>query len=250
MLEIKNLSAGYKSGDILSEISFTIGDGSFRAILGKNGSGKSTFAKCLAQSVRYRGKLLLDGEDIAEMTPNRRSRSIAILPQTLPIPPLTVNETIALGRSPYTGLSGRLGKRDYERIGEVSALCGVDGMSDRLIGELSGGERQRAFLAMALAQDTPYLMLDEPTTYMDIAYEAAFMKLLSDLMKTSNIRAMIVIAHDLSTVIKYVTDVTIFDGGKIAFDGKIKDCLDTESIERVFGVRRCQTNTGEIFFTA
>ena len=153
MLEIKDLSASYGKRKVLSDINAVIERGKFTAIIGRNGSGKSTFLSALASSMRYSGSILLDGKSLSDFKKRDLAKKISYLPQNLPITPFTVRETAAFGREPYTDLSGKLNDGDKMIVESALEKCGLLHLSEKRMNEISGGERQMAYLAMMIAQD-------------------------------------------------------------------------------------------------
>lgn len=238
MLRCKNVSAD----NILDNISFEVRRGTFCAILGKNGSGKTTLARCIMSERKFDGKITLGGVSLCDISPRERAKKIAYLPQSLPLPNITVRELVSLGRNPHTSLGGKLGEKDKTALEKALAATEMLEFAERMLPTLSGGEKKRAYLAMTLAQDADILLLDEPTAYMDMSAAAEFAALLSRLDKT-----LIVIMHDLSLAAKYADDVLILHGGKQVFFGSKKECLGRCEIEKAFGVRRIEKDNDIVF---
>lgn len=236
MLECQNVCVK----NIVRNISFTAKKGKTTVIIGKNGSGKTTVAKCIMGERKFDGKVLIDGN--CQMTISERSKTMAYLPQSLPSPNITVRELVTLGRTPYSSLVSRLSFADSEAIDKAISDCNLSGFENRTVSSLSGGEKQRAFLAMLLAQETEILLLDEPCAYLDMAASAEFCRLLSGLGKT-----LIVIMHDLSLAAKYADSLLILDEGKQVFFGSKKDALESSIIEKNFGVRRMGSDKDIVF---
>ena len=237
MLNCHNLSVAFGGKQVLKNANFTLAPRTFTALIGKNGSGKSTLAAAIGQQVPYTGTVSLDNVDLSQMKPKERARRIAILPQSLPAPNLTVRELVTLGRNPHADFA-------VER-----AFCRTDTteLSDRLLPTLSGGERQRAYLAMILAQDADILILDEPTTYMDIHAEGEFLQLLGTLVSEG--KTLLVILHNLSHAVKYAENLLILDQNTMVFSGTKEEALKREILEEVFRVRRIHGEENrEIFF--
>lgn len=248
MLTCEKVSVSFGGEAILQDISFSLEPHSFTAVVGKNGSGKSTLAGCIRRQVPYSGAITLDGQDIREFSHRALARRVASLPQLLPCPDVTVEELVGFGRNPYLGLNRRFSEADETAVADALAQTEMANYSHRLLPSLSGGERQRAFLAMVLAQQTEILVLDEPTTYLDIGAEAAFLRLLRSLPQRG--KTLLVILHNLSLAVKYADALIVLDGGKCRFAGSKEDCLSQEILETVFDARRIETPDGEILFTA
>lgn len=251
MLECNDLSTSYNKKTILEHISFRLIPGQLTAVIGKNGTGKSTLIRCLQKQQPYKGTIYLNGVDIQKLLPKELARHIAFLPQALPCPRVTVGELICFGRNPYLGISRTLSDVDIAAIKSAVQLTGMDDYQQRMLSSLSGGERQRAFLAMILAQETEVLILDEPTTFMDMPTEAAFLHLLKELTVMG--KTIAVILHNLSLAVKHCDQIIILADKQCAFSGSTKDCLNQRKIETTFGVRRITASDAlgsEIIFTA
>ncbi len=245
MLEAAGLGVTLGSRQILSDVSFSLRRGTFTALLGRNGSGKSTLAACLRQELRYTGQLTLAGRPVASFSPRELSQRIASLPQSLPCPPVTVEELADFGRSPYLGLHRARASADRDAMEHALTRTGMLPLRSRMLPTLSGGERQRAFLAMTLAQDTELLVLDEPTTHLDLDAEAAFLRLLRELRQEG--KTLLVILHNLSLAVKYADALVILDEGRCVCAAPTAECLAGGILESVFHVRRV-TAGGEPFF--
>ena len=252
MLKIDNLSLRIGQKQILSQVSFSLRPQRLTALVGRNGSGKSTLLNCVNQQLPYTGSITLDGEDLSRIPPRQRARSIAILPQTMPAPHITAREMVALGRNPYLDFTGRLQAADKEAVEAALAEADARFLAERYVDTLSGGEKQRISLAMILAQNTPIVMLDEPTAHMDLGYEGAFLELLQKL-KQEQQKTFLVILHDLSQAVRYADDLVLLDGGHLIFAGSTEECLNRGVIEDTFRLKRYtvpEENGQRIFFTA
>lgn len=252
MLEIKNLSVSFGQRQVLHDISFSLRPHRLTVMVGRNGSGKSTLLSCVNQQLPYTG-VISDGErNLALIPPRERAKSIAILPQSMSAPHITVWEMAALGRNPYLDFTGRLTEHDKQAVENALRDAAAQDLSQRYVDTLSGGEKQRAALAMILAQNTPIALLDEPTAHMDLKYEAVFLQLLSSL-KQRRKKTFLVVLHDLTLAVRYADDLIVLDDGKVIFSGSREDCLKQEILEKTFGLRRFSVRDGEeerIFFSA
>jgi len=246
MLKIDNLSTSYGKIKVLFDINTVIEDGKFTAIIGRNGSGKSTFLSCLASLIRYSGKILLDGRCISEFKKRDLAKKISFLPQSLPSTSFTVRETVAFGREPYTDLSGKLTDKDKIAISEAIAKCGISHLSEKRMNEISGGERQTAYLAMMLAQDADILLLDEPTTYMDAPNAREFMKILTE--ERDQGKSVVAVMHDLGQAVRHADNVILIDSGKIVFAGTRDKAIESNVIEKTMGVEAHRLNDGSVVF--
>ena len=211
MLSFRRVCAAYGKKQVLDQIDFELPPHTLTAVVGKNGSGKSTLFACAGRKIPYTGEITLSGRDLAAMTPRERAQRMAFLPQTLPAPAVSVAELAAFGRNPYLDFGRRMTPTDRRLVEEALERVGIAALRDKLLAELSGGERQKAYLAMILAQDTDVLLLDEPTTYMDMEYEAAFFRLLKALQAEKGV-TLLVILHDLSQAMRYADRIVVLDG--------------------------------------
>ena len=248
MLQFDGVTVEFGGRKVLCGVSFSLKAGRLTALVGRNGSGKSTLLGCVSQQVPYAGSVLYGREDLASMVPRRRARQIAILPQALPAPRITGRELAALGRNPYLDFTGRLGKADREAV--EAALRDADALElgERYVDTLSGGEKQRAALAMILAQNTPLVLLDEPTAHMDLCYESEFLELLRELKQTRE-KTFLVVLHDLTQAVRYADDLVVLEDGKVLFAGSREECLEQEILEKTFGLKRYMAED-RIFFSA
>ncbi|QFG02504.1 ABC transporter ATP-binding protein [Tepidiforma bonchosmolovskayae] len=235
-LTVDHLTLAHGHRVVVHDVSFTVEAGEMVAILGPNGSGKSTLLRGMARLHPPRaGRVLLDGRDIRAMNSRHVARVLAILPQA---PAggldLTVRELAFRGRYPHQGLLQRVTRRDIDAV--EWALDATDSLhlADRPLAALSGGERQRAWIAMALAQEPRILLLDEPTTFLDVAHQVEVMHLLRRL----NARGITIVAvlHDLALAGRFTSRIIALREGRLAFDGPPSAVLQPEALERVFGV--------------
>lgn len=247
MLEFHNLSVTMGKQHILRDVSFPLPAGQLSVLVGENGSGKSTLLSCVNQQLRYSGTISLNDTDISRLSPKERAKQIAYLPQKLPFPHIPAEELVSFGRNPYLDFTGRLTDADRELV--QSALIDADAahLSGRYVDTLSGGEQQRAALAMILAQDTPILLLDEPTSHMDKRHEAAFLELLT---KLKGKKTMLVVLHDITTAVQYADHLIVLNEGSLVFQGSKGDCLAQEVLEKTFHLKRYTFEDGKTFFTA
>ena len=197
MLEFDRVSVDHRGKTILHEVSFSLRPHRITVLLGRNGSGKSTLIRCVNGLQRHTGEIRLDGVSLALTPPRERARKIGILPQILPETALTVRALAALGRNPYVDAAGRLSPEDRRMVAEALRASGMEDFADRSLRELSGGERQRAFLAMLLAQNTRILLMDEPTTYLDVDARRELRDLIRTLARKQK-KTLLVVLHDLN----------------------------------------------------
>ncbi|WP_322795232.1 ABC transporter ATP-binding protein [Tepidiforma sp.] len=235
-LAAEHLTLAHGPRTVVRDVSFTIASGEMVAIVGPNGSGKSTLLRGLARlHPPAAGRVLLDGRDIRQLNTRQVARVLAILPQAPSAGlDLTVRELAFRGRYPHQGLLQRITRRDIEAVEWALAATDAAQLADRQLGSLSGGERQRAWIAMALAQEPRVLLLDEPTSFLDVAHQVEVMHLLRRL----NARGITVVAvlHDLHLAARFTGRVIALSGGNLAFDGPPAEVLQPAALEAVFGV--------------
>ncbi len=235
-LTIRDLTLGYGGRTVVERVSLEIDSGEMVAIVGPNGSGKSTLLRGMSRLQRpERGQVLLGETDIRSMGARDVARILAILPQN---PEggldLTVRELAWRGRYPHQGLLQRATRADAEAVEWAIESADVSAFSERPLGSLSGGERQRAWIALALAQQPRVLLLDEPTSFLDIAHQVEVMHLLRRLNHEG--MTVVTVLHDLPLAGRFADRVIAVCDGKVAFDGAPKEVLEPEALERVFSV--------------
>ncbi len=235
MLEIKNLTCGYTTKSILHDIEFKAEDGEFYGIIGPNGSGKTTFLRTISRILKPRkGAVLLDQQDIRKMGLKELARKMAFVPQSLEISRLTVEEFVLLGRIPYfSGLQFIESKEDYLKARQSMELTDVLHLKDVFIDQISGGERQLALIARALTQEPRLLLLDEPTSHLDISHQVKILDLLRRLNKELKITVMMVL-HDLNLASEYCHKLVLINQGRIHRIGSPQEVLDYRIIEDVY----------------
>ena len=247
MLEFDRVCVAHRGKAILNEVSFALRPHRITALLGRNGSGKSTLIGCVNGLTRYTGEIRLDGVSLALTPPRERARKIGILPQILPETALRVGALAALGRNPYVDAAGRLSPEDRRMVSGALRAAGMEEFAGRSLKELSGGERQRAFLAMLLAQNTRILLMDEPTTYLDVDARRELRQLIRTLAQKQK-KTLLVVLHDLNEAVELADDVVILQDGVIRFCGDVQTCLNARALEDCFHVTRRDCLGGGVFF--
>ena len=228
-ISVKNLSVAYENNTIIEDLSLSIPKGKISIIIGANGCGKSTFLKTLARINKPKaGEIFINKKDIKKINEKNIAKEVAFLPQG-PVCPsgLTVRELVAFGRFPHQKLIGGLNSHDKEVIDWA--------IKEREVENLSGGQRQRAWIAMTLAQETEIIMLDEPTTYLDMSYQLEVLEVLEKLNKEKNITVVIVL-HELNNACRFADNIIGFKKGKVICEGKPLDVITKENLKKIYGI--------------
>lgn len=235
-LIFENVTAAYRRKTVLEEVSFSV-PGSITALIGRNGAGKSTLIRCLTgEKQDYRGRILLDGQDLRTVDVRCRAAALACLPQTLPRPHVTVEELVGFGRTPYTPLTGKLSPEDREKVQWAINAVGLEKLCSAFVDTLSGGERKKAFFAMTLAQDTPLVILDEPTAHLDAVSRFEFLDLVED-MRSRTGKTFLVVMHDLPEVLRCADRIVAICEKRVVFDGGPEECLAENIPQSCFQIR-------------
>ncbi|WP_229327299.1 ABC transporter ATP-binding protein [Streptomyces sp. UNOC14_S4] len=237
-LAAEAVTLSYDQRVIAENLSVAIPDHSFTVIVGPNGCGKSTLLRALSRMLRpAAGSVLLDGAAIDSYPAKQVARTLGLLPQSSVAPDgITVADLVARGRYPHQGLLRQWSREDERIVQESMAATGVDPLADRHVDELSGGQRQRVWIAMALAQQTPLLLLDEPTTYLDIQHQLDVLDLCAELHEEQG-RTLVAVLHDLNHAARYATHLIVLRGGEVVAQGDPREVVTAELVERVFGIR-------------
>lgn len=233
----EELNIGYGENSIIKNISIQIPDQQITTIIGPNGCGKSTLLKAMTRIISYQsGAVILDGKKIAEENTQDLARKLAILPQNPDSAKgLTVGELVSYGRFPYQNGFGRLTKRDYEVIEWALEVTGTIDYKYRNVDSLSGGQRQRVWIAMALAQETDIIFLDEPTTYLDMAHQLEVLELLKKLNIEQN-RTIIMVLHDINQAARFSDFIIALKDGKIVKAGSSEEVVQPDVLRDVFHI--------------
>ena len=241
MLEFRNVTVQYgKAQPIVQDISFAANSGEITVLLGHNGCGKSTLLRAAMQEIPYTGKVFYDNVALSGLSSSARARQISMLPQQLPSPALTVRETVALGYAPHVT---RLGASEWKTVDERIAQMELSALAGRPVCTLSGGERQKVFLAMLLTQDTPILLLDEPTTYMDLSFTAKFFDILKK--ERDRCKSILLVMHDVTDALRIADRVAVIRDAALAFCGTPSEALEQNVPESFFGLTRYTAKRGE-----
>jgi len=237
-LKVCNLKVAIEDKEILHGITAEFSAGKRTAIIGPNGAGKSTLLKALAAiNTNYEGTVLLDGQEIRQLSRKAIARKVGILPQGAAAPPdTTVQQLVDYGRFPYRSLFSRDVKADREVVEWAMEASHVDHLAHRQVQTLSGGERQRVFLAMVLAQQPQILLLDEPTTYLDIAHQLEVMDIVARLNRDYQM-TVIMVLHDINHALQYADEIMIIKDGICRAQGLPKEVMTVKSLADTFGVK-------------
>ncbi|MDX5476796.1 MAG: ABC transporter ATP-binding protein [Bacillaceae bacterium] len=233
----EDLTIGYGENLIVKRMSIDIPDKKITTIIGPNGCGKSTLLKAITRIIPYQsGDVILDGKNILKENTKLLAKKMAILPQTPETTSgLTVGELVSYGRFPYQKGFERLTKQDYEVIDWALDVTGTSDYKYRTIDALSGGQRQRVWIAMALAQETEIIFLDEPTTYLDMAHQLEVLELLKKLNKEQG-RTIVMVLHDLNQAARFADYIIALKDGEIVKAGKSEEVITNEVLQKVFQI--------------
>jgi len=255
MLKIQGLYAGYPDKSVLDDVTFEARSGEVTVIVGPNGCGKSTLLKTLVGVVeKSSGEVFIGaaeggagaeaGRSLDELTPQERAREIAYLAQSKNVPEITALRMVLHGRFPYLSFPRRYRSTDFDIARQAMERMGILELSDQPMSTLSGGTRQKVYIAMALAQDTPVILMDEPTTYLDVSYQLQMMEVARELAKEG--KTVVMVLHDLPMALEHADQLVVMNEGKIAAAGEPSAVWAEGSLETVFSVRvnRVETKDG------
>lgn len=234
-LSTEGLTLGYGDRTIIESLDLQIPPGRITAIVGANGCGKSTLLRALARLIAPRaGQVILDGKALHGRPTKEIARTLGLLPQS-PIAPegIAVADLVGRGRHPHQKLLARWSARDYEVVVQSLAATGTSDLADRAVDELSGGQRQRVWIAMALAQETDILLLDEPTTFLDVAHQVEVLDLLTDLNRERG-TTIVMVLHDMNMAARYADHICALEAGEVVASGPPAEVMTRELIRRVF----------------
>ena len=236
-ISVRNLSVSYKNNAIIENMDLSIPKGKISIIIGANGCGKSTLLKTIARINKPKtGDIFINDKNIKKIKEKNIAKEVAFLPQG-PVCPsgLTVRELVAFGRFPHQKMIGGLNSHDKEVIDWAIEETGLSEFADREVENLSGGQRQRAWIAMTLAQETEIIMLDEPTTYLDMSYQLEVLEVLEKLNKEKQITVVIVL-HELNNACRFADNIIGLKKGKVICEGRPIDVITKESLKEIYGV--------------
>lgn len=235
--KVEQVAVGYSNMLIIDELSVSIPKGEITTIIGPNGCGKSTLLKAISRILKTKnGSVFLDGKDIHRLGTKEVAKKLAILPQTAESPGgLTVYELVSYGRFPHQKSFVSLKREDYEYINWAIDVTGLNELKDRSIDALSGGQRQRVWIAMALAQDTEILILDEPTTYLDMAHQLDILLLLQKLNREEG-RTIVMVLHDLNHASRFSHYLIAMRDGTLITEGVPEEVMTCHHLQKIFHI--------------
>ncbi len=235
LLEVSSLDVLYGLRHVIRSARLSLSAGEIVGLIGPNGAGKTTLIRAISGILPpARGSILLSGQPLAQLTPAQRARWLAVVPQARHLPPaFTAREMVALGRTPYVNWLGNISARDQAAIRRAMERTDTLELADRRVGELSGGEQQRLMLARALAQAAPILLMDEPTTHLDLQHQITLLDLIRDLAHRDGLSVLVAL-HDLNLVARYADRVILLLDGAIQAQGKPEEVLTREVLSRSY----------------
>jgi iron complex transport system ATP-binding protein len=235
LFEAKKIVTGYDKKIIIDGIDIAIPSNKISVIIGANACGKSTLLKTLARLIKpVSGEVVIDGKKITSMPSKQLAQVLGLLPQSPVVPEgITVWDLVSRGRYPYQSFFKSMDKHDFEAVEEALEIMGITELANRSVDELSGGQRQRVWIAMALAQQTDILLLDEPTTYLDIAYQVEILDLLTDLNRKRG-TTIVMVLHDINLSARYADYIFALRKGKLIDQGMPSQIITSELIDTVF----------------
>ena len=245
MLELHAVSAGYQSRAVLHGVSLAFPPGETAALLGPNGCGKSTLLKAAAGLIPCQGgRVTLDGDDVAGLRARDIARKVAYLSQSRDVPDITAGRLVLHGRFPHLGYPRRYRSEDMAAARRALEWCGAADWADRPLETLSGGQRQKVYLAMAIAQDAETILMDEPTTFLDVRHQLEVMEMARKLAEMG--RAVAIVLHDLSLALRYADRIHVLSDGRVQCSGTADAVYASGTLNQALGicVRRVKTAGG------
>ncbi|MFK0386292.1 ABC transporter ATP-binding protein [Agrobacterium sp. NPDC090273] len=236
-LEARDVTLVYGERTISRDLTFKVPDGLFTVIVGPNACGKSTLLRALARIIRPdNGHVVLDGKQIERVPAREVARTLGLLPQSSVAPDgITVADLVARGRYPHQSFLQRWSQADEDAVAWAMKTARVEELASRAVDELSGGQRQRVWIAMVLAQETPLLLLDEPTTFLDIAHQIELLNLLRDLNRRQG-NTVVAVLHDLNQACRYADHIVAMRDGRIITEGDPRSVMTADLVQTVFGL--------------
>ena len=236
MMELCHITAGYGGPPVLRDVSLAFEPGKVTVLAGPNGCGKSTLLRVAARLMApERGEVRIEGQDVSRLSAKQFARLAALLPQSRPLPGITAGSLVLHGRFPYLGYPRRYSREDREAARQAMERTGVAGLEGVPMAHLSGGQRQKVYLAMALAQETPAVFMDEPTTFLDVRHQMDVMRTARGLADGG--KAVVLVSHDLCQALRTADRVALLADGRLCMAGTPEQVYAGGALDRVFGVR-------------
>lgn len=249
MIEIRDVCAGYEEKEVLHNVSMTFEPGKVTALIGPNGCGKSTLLKTLVRILSHqKGKILVNGTDINQLKAAELARKVAYLPQSKKAPDISVLKMVLHGRFAYLNYPRKYRPQDLEIARKALAWAGMSDKEEELVSRLSGGMQQKVYIAMALTQDADTILMDEPTTYLDVAHQLRLLEMAGNLAKEG--KAVVMVLHDLSQALRTADNVVLLKDGYVLQKGTSEEVFESGDLQRAFGVEveRVHTASGWHYF--
>lgn len=251
MIELQDLCVGYQGQSLLQGVSLSFSPGSVMALLGPNGCGKSTLLRTvLGLQPKIDGRILVDGTPAERLSPKQLALKAAYLPQSRNVPNITARRMVLHGRFPHLSYPRRYRPEDYSAVNEALRWADAEDVADSMMSELSGGQQQKVYLAMALAQNTETIFMDEPTTYLDISHQLEVMRVAQGLARQG--KAVVMVLHDLRLAMQTVDEAAVLFDGRIQLFGTPDEIFSAGIMDRIFGIaiRRVWTESGWRYYYA
>lgn len=253
LLRLRDITLGYDGNTLYSNVNLSVGRGELVTLIGANGAGKSTLLRCVTGSLHpISGVVMIDGRNLDTITNKDLAQLVSVVnTERIMAGALTVREVASLGRQPYTGFFGRLGQRDYEIVSKSLEDVGMTAFADRQLASLSDGERQKVMIARALAQETPVIVLDEPTAFLDVASRIETMQLLSSLAKEEG-KAVILSSHDVGSALRMSQRLWLITGGTPPriLDGTPAQLIEEGALGKLFPGRSVTFDRSSLDFVS
>ena len=235
MIVVKDLVTGYGQDDVIKDVSFTILKNKLTVIAGPNGCGKSTLLKTISGLIKKNGgNILVDGVDISALSLLDRAKKIAYLSQNRTVPDIAVKNLVLHGRFAYLSYPRRYRAEDRRAVDEALKKLEIEDLKDKMVGELSGGERQKVYLAMALAQGSDYLLLDEPTTFLDIYHQFQLLDMAKGLCNEK--RSVVMVLHNIEHALSIADNIILMNEGRVLLQGSVDEVFNSKLIDKVFNI--------------
>ena len=249
MIEMRHVCAGYRGIEVLHDVNLSFKAGKITVILGPNGCGKSTLFKSLIRlNPHMSGEILVDGVTVDSLNQTELAQKISYISQSRKTPDISVRRMVLHGRFAYLKYPRRYRKDDYDMADWAMRQVGIENLADKNVGELSGGTQQKVYIAMALAQDTPVILMDEPTTFLDVSHQMKIMTMAKELAAQG--KAVVMVLHDLAQAFETADEIVLISDGKVAAQGAPKAVYQSGTVDEVFQIHfeRIKTNSGWKYF--